>query len=1140
CQIRKSMEKKAPSDFLKSVLGRPVDVKLNNGVEYKGILACLDGFMNIAMEQTQEYVNGQLKAQYGDCFIRGNNGILVHFRIQVDLLDFNMQSTYRVCLASFIQMPFLPAEVSCPVAHLKMLKAVRGKAVQSRFDLLLLEDGEYFLDDFSAFRYPDPVFTCLTFHHCKQRKVQGRLKLCTRSFMFEPQDSTLPILKFPYRDMPHTPAGEIFEEANKQVYLSFECTTVVEMKERGLDHPYVTKNLADSSVASTKFIFSFAHSKVHDIIDAAAPLWSLANTKSILNKIDEESKLAPILGPRHTDVFDPSLLADFRERPLLQRGKVVNRIAPLLKYPGTLMLTNLRVYFQPAQVNNTGDPVVNFAYTKVTTIHKRRHMLKQCGLEITLDDKSSHFYSFETMKDRDEIYDLLIKQPGVDQVQEHNSHLIPEMLEKWQTKQISNFEYLSFLNDQAGRTVNDLTQYPVFPWVVADYTSARLDLSNPATFRDLSKPVGALNPDRLAYFQQRYQAMPSGMEAEGLPPPFLYGTHYSTPGYVLFYLVRLAPEYMLCLQNGKFDAADRLFKSIAGTWQSCLTNHADLKELIPAFYDPQGAEDWLLNLKNLDLGTTQQLERVGDVELPPWAESPKDFVLKLRAALESDYVSAHLHEWIDLIFGYKQQGAEAVAANNLFYYLSYEGSVNLETITDPVEKCSFEAQIQEFGQTPKLLFLSPHPARSEVDKSPVIAPLEPIVLAPLPPATEDIPPPSPSSSPEKDTPTNTARRSMFGFSRPTLSGLGLNVNGLNGLNGLKASIRKRMERRNWGWSFDGQSPASGNLWDESLPHYFHSKELTSCVLSKDAKYVFSTSRDGTFKLSSCADGVVKRSYSCGGAALACDLSPDEKYAVFTSSDLRVYMFALETGRVSKLDNAHDSPITGISVIDDSRFLTCSDDGVLKLWQYGPVGMLSSPLFAFEDCDAAITCLDVNSEGTLAIVGRINGAVDIYDLRTNSQIIKVCVSQCQAEVLSVNFDRAGNTFVCATDANELVVCTSEGVESTRLAIPIKDDAIQYVSTHRSFPTLSFRCMVSDGTYAITGSANGGIYIWQLHTDSQEPEKKCIVSIGHAHKRPISTITVSSNGHTVLSGAADGSVRVWTLKKKAPRARLGYFA
>ena len=40
-----------------------------------GILACLDGYMNIAMEQTEEYVNGQLKNKYGDAFIRGNNGV---------------------------------------------------------------------------------------------------------------------------------------------------------------------------------------------------------------------------------------------------------------------------------------------------------------------------------------------------------------------------------------------------------------------------------------------------------------------------------------------------------------------------------------------------------------------------------------------------------------------------------------------------------------------------------------------------------------------------------------------------------------------------------------------------------------------------------------------------------------------------------------------------------------------------------------------------------------------------------------------------------------------------------------------------------------------------------------------------------
>ncbi|CAG8513688.1 1823_t:CDS:2 [Paraglomus brasilianum] len=68
------LQERSPSDFLGEAIGRRVLVKLNSGVEYRGILSCLDGYMNIALEQTEEWVNGQLKNKYGDAFIRGNNG----------------------------------------------------------------------------------------------------------------------------------------------------------------------------------------------------------------------------------------------------------------------------------------------------------------------------------------------------------------------------------------------------------------------------------------------------------------------------------------------------------------------------------------------------------------------------------------------------------------------------------------------------------------------------------------------------------------------------------------------------------------------------------------------------------------------------------------------------------------------------------------------------------------------------------------------------------------------------------------------------------------------------------------------------------------------------------------------------------
>jgi WD40 repeat protein len=100
-----------------------------------------------------------------------------------------------------------------------------------------------------------------------------------------------------------------------------------------------------------------------------------------------------------------------------------------------------------------------------------------------------------------------------------------------------------------------------------------------------------------------------------------------------------------------------------------------------------------------------------DVKLPPWAQNVHDFIRIHRAALESDYVSEHLHHWIDLIWGYKQRGEEAVRAKNLFYFLTYEDEINIDTIQDPVQKQSIEDQINNFGQTPSQLLKKPHPKR---------------------------------------------------------------------------------------------------------------------------------------------------------------------------------------------------------------------------------------------------------------------------------------------------------------------------------------------------------------------------------------------------------------------------------------------
>ncbi|KAJ9114554.1 U4/U6-U5 snRNP complex subunit lsm6 [Naganishia adeliensis] len=67
----------SPAEFLKNVVGKEVKVRIGQGIDYQGNLSCLDGYMNVAMENTKEMVDGKVTASFGDAFIRGNNVLYI-------------------------------------------------------------------------------------------------------------------------------------------------------------------------------------------------------------------------------------------------------------------------------------------------------------------------------------------------------------------------------------------------------------------------------------------------------------------------------------------------------------------------------------------------------------------------------------------------------------------------------------------------------------------------------------------------------------------------------------------------------------------------------------------------------------------------------------------------------------------------------------------------------------------------------------------------------------------------------------------------------------------------------------------------------------------------------------------------------
>ena len=470
-----------------------------------------------------------------------------------------------------------------------------GTGTRSRFSSLLLEHGEKHVQDWAVIAYSCPVKTstssstasstprssqptqgttwlaqapsALSPKSIKRRnnkvaanhpqtttkeshptvhmtKWEARLHLCSKSILLEPNDFSRGIVRIPFSRMPEPPTEYPNKSELSQMSLTgqsfsdfgveFRSTRHWVMRENGSIGPY------ESVPVSTQFRLTFLHSSPSTLIELCHKLFPLLQSKN-------HQALEDLLQPMYDRPFDFSTnLRDMRERTLLSNSTLKCQwMQPLQNQPGCLVLTQERLYFQPA----SGLLGAEFPTCQTWLIHsqlvataRRYKGLEDSALELYWKDGTSTLFGFERKHDREQLLHLL---PAHVPCHTDREFLL-QAFQAWQTKTITNLDYLLLLNSVAGRSFQDLSRYPVVPWVIQDYESPKLDLNNPATFRDLSKPIGALNPERLEYFRQRYESMHDAVDF-----PFMYGTHYSAAGYVLYYLVRSMPEHMLCLQNGK-------------------------------------------------------------------------------------------------------------------------------------------------------------------------------------------------------------------------------------------------------------------------------------------------------------------------------------------------------------------------------------------------------------------------------------------------------------------------------------------------------------------------------------------------------------------------------------------------------------
>lgn len=1048
---------------------------------------------------------------------------------------------------------------------------------RSRFNLLLLEHGEFFFEDISVYWLPTPGGGdkySRQFHQCDALKVQGRLKLCSRSIIFEPTDHRKPIVKYCFKSFKGMcrQYKVVGAQCSAEVtgFFSYQCPNTIEMMENGKIGPY--RLLDRSKDQMSTVLFASIHTDIQAVIKKVNHLYQMYIDVDNNSNVDFLSYLAIT----STNSFDTSQLIDFHETLLIENAIPVKKIKPLTINPGCLMITDRRLYFQPAQLNNVGDTVQHYDLATISKVYKRRYLLQHTCLEIILYDGSSAFFSFDSNKIRDSAHTTLLgalnslckpqqRRQSLNMIKHSTLEIV---MQQWQRREISNYEYLMYLNNEADRSMNDLTQYPVFPHILQDFTSEKLDLKNPETFRDLSKPIGALNPTRLENFKNRFHTMPERDDKNGIPPPFLYGTHYSTPGYVLHYLVRIAPEYMLCLQNGKFDAPDRTFLSIADSWKSCLNNPADLKELVPEFFT--GSGDFLVNDDDLDLGHRHNGERLNNVDLPKWAKSPRDFIRKHAKALECDHVSNHLHEWIDLIFGYKQQGQAAVDSDNVFYYLTYEGSVDLEKETNVRTKRALEMQIQEFGQCPLQLFSSPHPSRSDFSADVKLNSAVSMALEDESRALQDLSAgdnqrkKSSKESTVANTDTSTEKKaSVAGNNKgdggddggDSNDGLVSSLMGVFGGLGVSStpplpdpptssaptpsttiseatqnsSIAPVLQSfsvvsiKSVSSSFNGHSEAITGI---DFAHDNNS-EITTCSSDGLLKVLqLDSTQKGSFKIStrrSCAP-------SDPNPVSACRIAKSGNTVYAGCYDNIIYSYSILNACITGRTQAHDDSVSSLAISDSGKWLISGSwDATVKVWAASE-GECTVALELY-DHESAVMCVAMEQSSSYAVAGGEDGSVVVWRVdpkaRTSQVLFTKLISTTSRQpVTSVQWlpsngglrrdGFADEKFVCGT-ADGLVVCLDitgrlfaatrvEGAKSGGGAVGVK--------------TLSIDCR----GLVWSGCDDDSVRVWNL----EKGYLKELLVQRQVHDEEVTALAVSSDGSLLATGGGGGEAKIWSVE------------
>ena len=397
--------------------------------------------------------------------------------------------------------------------------------------------------------------------------------------------------------------------------------------------------------------------------------------------------------------------------------------------------------------------IIFILYNEIEEIITRTFVYNKQAFEIFLKNGKSYFFNlFENSKLLD-IYKIL-KQKIEDNNQELDFNIIEDpkkyfeeknITKQWEKNDISNYQYLLYLNKYSGRTFNDINQYPIFPWVMLPndfFNNIKNNNNDNKNEKDTTTPLKLCFRDMNNFMMtqtefgkeqaiENYKFSSENKISKGIH----FTLHYSTGGYILLYLMRISPfrDNHIKFQGGKFDDPNRLIDDI-DEFLNIISQSKDNRELIPELFT---SCEFFYNLNYIYIGKRSINNLlVNNLHVHSLFNSIEYYIYYNRLFLNNNikdnnkllFPKCEIYNWIDLIFGYKQYPTSFNGLNKFEKY-SYRQCVDLPNSFQKYKEKKLKTEkiinkiklkishILNFGQCPEQLFKSKHSSPDKIDLS---------------------------------------------------------------------------------------------------------------------------------------------------------------------------------------------------------------------------------------------------------------------------------------------------------------------------------------------------------------------------------------------------------------------------------------